>query len=168
MTSVGNSSFRRRAKRMILNTCTLNSLITTYKAVTVNCLLNILRNQTRRSQFKDRRAVGRSRISFPLRNLQHAKKSCPQARQQAGTKPLFRLTHYFNLGRILWPTQIFYSMGTMGLVDSKMARAWIWLFTFVSDIIIIIIIIIIISCHRFSFFPGTSALEPVVNPTTQA
>jgi hypothetical protein len=35
-------------------------------------------------------------------------------------------------------------------------------------IIIIIIIIIIISCHRFSFFPGTSALEPVVNPTTQA
>jgi hypothetical protein len=35
-------------------------------------------------------------------------------------------------------------------------------------IVIIIIIIIIISCHRFSFFPGTSALEPVVNPTTQA
>jgi hypothetical protein len=34
--------------------------------------------------------------------------------------------------------------------------------------IIIIIIIIVISCHRFSFFPGTSALEPVVNPTTQA
>jgi hypothetical protein len=34
--------------------------------------------------------------------------------------------------------------------------------------IIIIIIIIIISCHRFSFFPGTSPLEPVVNPTTQA
>jgi hypothetical protein len=34
--------------------------------------------------------------------------------------------------------------------------------------IIIIIIIIIISCHRFSFFPGTSALEPAVNPTTQA
>jgi hypothetical protein len=34
--------------------------------------------------------------------------------------------------------------------------------------IIIIIIIIIISCHRFPFFPGTSALEPVVNPTTQA
>jgi hypothetical protein len=32
----------------------------------------------------------------------------------------------------------------------------------------IIIIIIVISCHRFSFFPGTSALEPVVNPTTQA
>jgi hypothetical protein len=32
----------------------------------------------------------------------------------------------------------------------------------------IIIIIIIISCHRFSFFPGTSALEPVVSPTTQA
>jgi hypothetical protein len=30
------------------------------------------------------------------------------------------------------------------------------------------IIIIIISCHRFSFFPGSSALEPVVNPTTQA
>jgi hypothetical protein len=35
-------------------------------------------------------------------------------------------------------------------------------------IIFIIIIIIIISCHRFSFFPGTSPLEPVVNPTTQA
>jgi hypothetical protein len=35
-------------------------------------------------------------------------------------------------------------------------------------VIIILIIIIIISCHRFSFFPGTSALEPVVNPTTQA
>jgi hypothetical protein len=33
---------------------------------------------------------------------------------------------------------------------------------------IIIIIIIIISCHRFSFFPGTSPLEPVANPTTQA
>jgi hypothetical protein len=32
----------------------------------------------------------------------------------------------------------------------------------------IIIIIIIISCHRFSFFPGTSPLEPLVNPTTQA
>jgi hypothetical protein len=39
----------------------------------------------------------------------------------------------------------------------------------ICDIIIIIIIIIIISsCHRFSFFPGTSPLEPVVNPTTQA
>jgi hypothetical protein len=37
-----------------------------------------------------------------------------------------------------------------------------------STSIVIIIIIIIISCHRFSFFPGTSALEPVVNPTTQA
>jgi hypothetical protein len=35
-------------------------------------------------------------------------------------------------------------------------------------VIIIIIIIIIISCHRFSFFPGISALEPEVNPTTQA
>jgi hypothetical protein len=34
-------------------------------------------------------------------------------------------------------------------------------------IIILIIIIIIIYCHRFSFFPGTSPLEPVVNPTTQ-
>jgi hypothetical protein len=32
----------------------------------------------------------------------------------------------------------------------------------------IIIIIIIISCRRFSFFPGTSSLAPVVNPTTQA
>jgi hypothetical protein len=38
----------------------------------------------------------------------------------------------------------------------------------IAAIIIIIIIIIIISCHRFSFFPGTSPLEPVVNPTTQA
>jgi hypothetical protein len=36
------------------------------------------------------------------------------------------------------------------------------------SIIIIIMIIIVISCHRFSFFPGTSPLEPVVNPTTQA
>jgi hypothetical protein len=34
--------------------------------------------------------------------------------------------------------------------------------------VIIINIIIIVSCHRFSFFPGTSPLEPVVNPTTQA
>jgi hypothetical protein len=32
----------------------------------------------------------------------------------------------------------------------------------------IIIITIIISCHKFSFFPGTSPLELVVNPTTQA
>jgi hypothetical protein len=31
-----------------------------------------------------------------------------------------------------------------------------------------IIIIIMFSCHGFSFFPGTSPLEPVVNPTTQA
>jgi hypothetical protein len=31
----------------------------------------------------------------------------------------------------------------------------------------IIIIFIIISCHRFSFFPGTFPLEPVVNPTIQ-
>jgi hypothetical protein len=38
---------------------------------------------------------------------------------------------------------------------------------FIIIIIIIIVIIIIISCHRFSFFPGTSPLEPVVNPTTQ-
>jgi hypothetical protein len=30
------------------------------------------------------------------------------------------------------------------------------------------IVVIIISCHGFSFFPGTFALEPVVNPTTQA
>jgi hypothetical protein len=35
-------------------------------------------------------------------------------------------------------------------------------------VLIIIIIIIIISCHRFSFFPGTSPLETVVIPTTQA
>jgi hypothetical protein len=40
--------------------------------------------------------------------------------------------------------------------------------SFHSNGIIIIIIIIIISCHRFSFFPGTSPLETVVNPTTQA
>jgi hypothetical protein len=35
-------------------------------------------------------------------------------------------------------------------------------------VVVVIIIIIIVSCHRFSFFPGTSPLEPVVNPTTQA
>jgi hypothetical protein len=40
--------------------------------------------------------------------------------------------------------------------------------TFIIIIIIITIsIIIIISCHGFSFFPGTSPFEPVVNPTTQ-
>jgi hypothetical protein len=38
----------------------------------------------------------------------------------------------------------------------------------VHAFVIIIIIITIISCNRFSFFPGTSPLEPVVNPTTQA
>jgi hypothetical protein len=38
----------------------------------------------------------------------------------------------------------------------------------VDIIIVIMIIIIIISCHGFSFFPGTSPPEPVVNPTTQA
>jgi hypothetical protein len=42
------------------------------------------------------------------------------------------------------------------------------IFNIINNIIIIIIIIIIISCHRFSFFPGTSPLEPVVNLTTQA
>jgi uncharacterized protein YpmB len=41
-------------------------------------------------------------------------------------------------------------------------------FLVIIIIIIIIIIITIISYHRFSFFSGTSALEPVVNPTTQA
>jgi hypothetical protein len=35
-------------------------------------------------------------------------------------------------------------------------------------VIIIIIVVITISCHRFSFFPGTSPLEPVVYSTTQA
>jgi hypothetical protein len=35
-------------------------------------------------------------------------------------------------------------------------------------VVVTIIIIIIIYCHMFSFFPGTSLLEPVVNPTTQA
>jgi hypothetical protein len=35
-------------------------------------------------------------------------------------------------------------------------------------LLFVIIIVVVISCHRFSFFPGTSALEPVVNPTTQA
>jgi hypothetical protein len=35
-------------------------------------------------------------------------------------------------------------------------------------IVVVVVVIIIISYHRFSFFPGTSALEPVVNPTTQA
>jgi hypothetical protein len=39
-------------------------------------------------------------------------------------------------------------------------RAYFWY--------LVVVIIIIISCHRFSFFPGTSPLEPVVNPTTQA
>jgi hypothetical protein len=38
----------------------------------------------------------------------------------------------------------------------------------VNQYVVVVVIIIIISCHRFSFFPGTSALEPVVNPTTQA
>jgi hypothetical protein len=37
-----------------------------------------------------------------------------------------------------------------------------------KELIIIVIIIIIISCHRFSRIPGTSDLETVVNPTTQA
>jgi flagellar basal body-associated protein FliL len=35
-------------------------------------------------------------------------------------------------------------------------------------VVVVIVIIIIISCQRFSFFPGTSPIEPVVNPTTQA
>jgi hypothetical protein len=35
-------------------------------------------------------------------------------------------------------------------------------------IIIIVVVVVVFSCHRFSFFPGTSPLEPVVNPTTQA
>jgi flagellar basal body-associated protein FliL len=35
-------------------------------------------------------------------------------------------------------------------------------------IVVIIVVVIIISFHRFSFFPVTSPLEPVVNPTTQA
>jgi hypothetical protein len=52
-------------------------------------------------------------------------------------------------------------------------RKWKGLTTYIPNgmtdfIIIIIIIIIIISCHRFSFFPDTFPLEPVVNPTTQA
>jgi hypothetical protein len=42
------------------------------------------------------------------------------------------------------------------------------LFFLLLLIVRLIIIIIIISCHRYSFFPGTSALEPVVNLTTQA
>jgi hypothetical protein len=42
-----------------------------------------------------------------------------------------------------------------------------FLFSFVI-IIVVVVIIIIISYHRFSFLPGTSSLEPVVNPTTQA
>jgi hypothetical protein len=32
--------------------------------------------------------------------------------------------------------------------------------------IIVVVVIIIISCHGFSFLPGASPLEPVVNPTT--
>jgi hypothetical protein len=35
-------------------------------------------------------------------------------------------------------------------------------------VVVVVVVVIIISCHRFSFFPGTSPLEPVVNPTTQA
>jgi hypothetical protein len=35
-------------------------------------------------------------------------------------------------------------------------------------IIVVVVVVVIISFHRFSFFPGTSPLEPVVNPTTQA
>jgi hypothetical protein len=38
----------------------------------------------------------------------------------------------------------------------------------VVSMVVDFIAIIIISCHRSSFFPGTSPLEPVVNPTTQA
>jgi flagellar basal body-associated protein FliL len=38
----------------------------------------------------------------------------------------------------------------------------------ITIIIIVVVVIIVISCHEFSFFPGTSPLEPVVNPTTQA
>jgi hypothetical protein len=41
-------------------------------------------------------------------------------------------------------------------------------FLMMCDVPITIIIIIMYSCHRFSLFPGTSPLEPVVNPTTQA
>jgi hypothetical protein len=33
---------------------------------------------------------------------------------------------------------------------------------------LLLLFIIMFSCHRFSFFPGTSPLEPVVNPTIQA
>jgi hypothetical protein len=39
--------------------------------------------------------------------------------------------------------------------------------TIIIVVVVVIIIIIIISCHRFSFFPGTFPLEPVVNPTIQ-
>jgi hypothetical protein len=35
-------------------------------------------------------------------------------------------------------------------------------------VVVVVVVIIIISCHRFSFFPGTSPLEPVANPTVQA
>jgi hypothetical protein len=41
------------------------------------------------------------------------------------------------------------------------------LFVMMMTIVVVIIITIIISCHTFSFFPGTSPLDPVVNPTTQ-
>jgi hypothetical protein len=55
----------------------------------------------------------------------------------------------------------------MGLLDFA-ASLYTTLAIIIVIITIIIIIIIIISCRRFSFFPGTSPLEPVVNPTTQA
>jgi hypothetical protein len=35
-------------------------------------------------------------------------------------------------------------------------------------IIVVVVVFLIIFCHGFYFFPGTSPLEPVVNPTTQA
>jgi hypothetical protein len=44
-------------------------------------------------------------------------------------------------------------------------RLFVMMMTIV--VVIIIIITIIISCHTFSFFPGISPLDPVVNPTTQ-
>jgi hypothetical protein len=113
------------------------------------------------------------------RSQQHAAVLYPK-QGQSGLQPLAILSQ----GPISHDVHI-YSLMTQGVsffqVQLKMKLIWtchlfpyrlrtrILLFiTVVVVVIIIIIIIIIISSHKFSFFPGTSPLEPVVNPTTQA
>jgi hypothetical protein len=44
----------------------------------------------------------------------------------------------------------------------------IFLLLIIIIIVVVVVVVVMFSCHRFSFFPGTSPLEPVVNPTTQA